>query len=270
MGSSSSPIGIFDSGIGGLTVAKAVKEALPNEQIIYLGDTVHMPYGDKSSHAIKSYAKKITQFLLEKNCKAIVIACNSASTVASKLLSKQLDSEIPLINVIDPTVELVSKRKNAKFIGLIGTKKTVSSGVYAKRLKTLNAKLKLYSKATPLLAPMIEEGYFNNNISRTIIHAYLSSSHLGTIDTLILGCTHYPLIKKEIEQYYAQPIHIVDSSIVTAKVLKNRLAKLKLLSKEPVPKKDVFYVTDYTTGFEKAAQLFFGEQVTLEESRMFD
>ena len=237
MSDASRPIGIFDSGIGGLTVAKAIKETLPNEQIVYFGDTVHMPYGDKSSHAIKTYAKRITKFLLNQNCKAIVIACNSASTVASNLLDKELKLSVPIINVIDPTVELVAKSKKAKFIGLIGTKKTVSSGVYAKRLKSLNANLKLYSKATPLLAPMIEEGYFNNNISRTIIHSYLSSSHLGTIDTLILGCTHYPLIKSEIEQYYAQPIHIIDSSIVTARALKNKLTKLHILNKEAHTKK---------------------------------
>lgn len=268
MNDASRPIGIFDSGIGGLTVAKAIKETLPNEQIVYFGDTVHMPYGDKSSHAIKTYSKRITRFLLKQNCKAIVIACNSASTVASKLLSRELN--IPVINVIDPTVEMVAKSKKSKVIGLIGTKKTVSSGVYAKRLKSLNPDLKLYSKATPLLAPMIEEGFFNNNISRTIIHSYLASSRLGTIDTLILGCTHYPLIKNEIAPYYEQPIHIIDSSIVTARALMKTLSELGILNKAAQKESDVFFVTDYTAGFEKAAQLFFGKQIKLKESRIFD
>lgn len=269
MQESSKPIGIFDSGIGGLTIAKTIKAALPNEQLVYFGDTMHLPYGDKSSQSIKSYAARIAKFLVAKDCKIIVIACNSASTVASKMLERLYGEMLPIINVIDPTVRLVANLPDSKRIGLIGTKKTVGSGVYAKRLKLNNKNQKLFSKATPLLAPMIEEGFFNNNISRTIIHAYLSSSQLKEIDTLILGCTHYPLIKPEIETFYKTPKNIIDSSVVTALEVKSVLEKLNLISTAAPLASDMFYVSDYTQGFEKAAKLFFGKSIKLKESRIF-
>mgnify|MGYP001952264899 CR=1 FL=1 len=266
---SSKPIGIFDSGIGGLTIAKTIKEVLPDERIVYFGDTVHLPYGDKSSQSIKKYAQEITEFLIANDCKAVVVACNSASTVASKVLEKRFGKETPIINVIDPTVKLVASSKAAKKIGLIGTKKTVGSGVYAKRLKAKNSSQELFSKATPLLAPMIEEGFYNNTISKTIIHAYLSSKHLADIDTLILGCTHYPLIKSEIEDFYKKPKFIIDSSIVTANELKRVLEEKGIVNKTPNKEPDLFYISDYTLGFEKAAKQFFGKSIKLQESRIF-
>jgi glutamate racemase len=167
------PIGIFDSGIGGLTVAKAIAEALPNETIIYFGDTAHLPYGDKSKESITMYSKRITAFLLAKGCKAIVIACNTASAHAYADLKKAYP-KVPILNVIDPTVDYcLTKYKKGK-IGVIATRGTIKSRIYPRKLNKENPKLEVPQTATPLLAPMIEEGFFNNKISKTIINSYLS------------------------------------------------------------------------------------------------
>ncbi len=263
------PIGIFDSGIGGLTIAKAIKNELPEEQLVYFGDTIHLPYGDKSTLSIQNYADKISAFLVEKNCKVIVIACNSASAVATKLLEKKFKGKIAIINVIDPTIQLVCANHQLKKVGLIGTKKTVSSGVYAKKLKKLDTSISLYSKATPLLAPMIEEGFFNNSISKTVINSYLSNHHLQEIDTLILACTHYPLINPEIQEYYKGKVQVIDSSVVTAKSVSKYLTNNNLLNLKR-KKADQFFVSEYTPAFEKAAKIFFHQSIKLQEKRLFD
>src|SRR5690606_16066785 len=165
----SAPIGIFDSGIGGLTVARAVKNLLPNESIFYFGDTAHLPYGDKSTAAIQAYSIKICDVLLQHNCKVILMACNSASSAAYRLVKEYVGSKALVINVIDPMVNYVKKNYNNKTIWLIGTKKTVASNVYQKKIDKLAQGINLKALATPLLAPMIEEGYFNNSISEKII-----------------------------------------------------------------------------------------------------
>src|SRR5688572_21990204 len=152
---STAPIGIFDSGIGGLTVAKAIKQLLPSENIVYFGDTAHLPYGDKSEAAIQAYSIKIADVLLKKGCKVIVIACNSASSAADELLKEYVNKEVHIINVIDPMVELVTSQYPAKRVGLIGTKRTVQSGVYARKIADASKSINLQSLATPLLVPMI-------------------------------------------------------------------------------------------------------------------
>src|SRR5688572_28942509 len=183
----SSPIGIFDSGIGGLTVAHAIKKALPSEDMIYFGDTAHLPYGDKSEAAIQAYSIKIADILLKKGCKVIVIACNSASSAAYELLKEYVRRDTHIINVIDPMVAYVVDHYPSKNIGLIGTKRTVQSGIYHKKLSELGKNITLHSLATPLLAPMIEEGFFNNQISHEIIAQYLADPTLQNIDALILA-----------------------------------------------------------------------------------
>ncbi|MBZ0245527.1 MAG: glutamate racemase, partial [Cyclobacteriaceae bacterium] len=174
MNNAHSPIGIYDSGIGGLTVAHAITQLLPNEDIIYFGDTAHLPYGDKSEAAIQAYSIKIADVLLKKGCKVIVIACNSASSAAYELLKEYVRKDAHIINVIDPMVMHIAENFANTKIGLIGTKRTVMSGVYSQRLNEMNHSIKLESMATPLLAPMIEEGFFNNQISHEIISQYLS------------------------------------------------------------------------------------------------
>ena len=265
----SQPIGIFDSGIGGLTVAHAIRKILPNEQLIYFGDTAHMPYGDKSPEAIKFYSLKIAKFLLDKKCKVIVIACNTASSHAFHELVHFLGDKIPIINVIDPVVDSLVRNGTDKKIGVIWTKSTIRSDIYAKKFKSAAPHIIVSSLATPLLAPMIEEGFFDNNISKTIIDSYLSSPKLKKIDSLILACTHYPLIKAEISSFYKGKVHVVNTAEIVAEYVKDRLSELKLLN-EGSPQKHQFYVSDYTPSFEKSTRLFFGEKINLKQYPIWD
>jgi glutamate racemase len=261
---SSSPIGIFDSGIGGLTVANAIQKVLPNESLIYFGDTAHLPYGDKSPDSIKYYAIRISQFLMERNCKMIVIACNTASSIAYETVKDFVNGRIPVINVIDPVVDVVIRNSKVEKVGVIGTKVTIKSDIYSKKIKSKNKKIDVSSLATPLLAPMIEEGFFNNKISRSIISSYLSSRKLAKIDSLILACTHYPLIRPEVEDYYKKKINIVDTAGVVAENVKQVLKSGNLLSKTKKPKHH-FYVSDFTKSFEESTRFFFKNKIHLEK-----
>jgi glutamate racemase len=266
---SQQPIGIFDSGIGGLTVAHAIQNLLPNESIIYFGDTAHLPYGDKSEAAIQAYSIKIADVLLSKGCKVIVIACNSASSASYELLKEYVRKESHIINVIDPMVAWVVDNYPANQVGLIGTKRTVQSGVYVKKINETGKKITVKSLATPLLAPMIEEGFFNNQISHEIIAQYLSDPQLSNVDALILACTHYPLIKKEIDSFYHHQLPILDSSLVVAEALRKYLQAAGLLNHHPHPVRH-FFVSDYTEAFEAATKIFFGQQLHLEQHRLWN
>jgi glutamate racemase len=257
------PIGIFDSGIGGLTVAHTIHEHLPFEQIVYFGDTAHLPYGDKSEAAIQAYSIKIADVLLKKGCKVIVIACNSASSASYELLKEYVRNQIHIINVIDPMVEFVANQLAGKKVGLIGTKRTVQSGIYSRKLKEVNPTIELYSLATPLLAPMIEEGFYNSGISHEVIAEYLADPILSSIEALILACTHYPLIEKEIKEYYQHKVVVLDSSIIVAQALREYLASNGLLNNSSDPTHH-FMVSDYTESFEASTQIFFGKKVKLE------
>jgi glutamate racemase len=263
------PIGIFDSGIGGLTVAHAIKKLLPEEDLIYFGDTAHLPYGDKSEAAIQVYSIKIADILLKKGCKVIVIACNSASSASYELLKEYVRTDTHIINVIDPMVALVTAAFKGSNIGLIGTKRTVQSGVYLRKIEEANKHITLQSLATPLLAPMIEEGFFNNQISHEIIAQYLSDPVLKNIEALILACTHYPLIKKEINEFYGGKMTILDSSEVVAQALKKYLQEQGLLRTSHHPEHH-FLVSDFTESFESSARMFFHESVKLEKHSLWN
>lgn len=264
MGKENDPIGIFDSGIGGLTVAHAIKKLLPNESLIYFGDTAHLPYGDKSEAAIQAYSVKIANLLLEKGCKVIVIACNSASSAASDLLREYVNNEARIINVIDPMIDLITSRYSNAKIGLIGTRRTVQSDVYSKKLAERGFTSPISALATPLLAPMIEDGFFNSQISREIINEYLSNSRLSDIDVLILACTHYPLIKKEISEFYNNRIPVLDSAEVVAHSLNAYLTENNLRSTS-ADSWEKFYVSDFTDSFEASTRIFFRQAVHLEK-----
>lgn len=259
---SSAPIGIFDSGIGGMTVARAVTRLLPKENTIYFGDTAHLPYGDKSTAAIQAYSIKICNVLLQQNCKLILIACNSASAAAYELAREYIGSKARVLNVIDPVVDYIKERYEGKTVGLIGTKQTVLSNVYKKKVDALNRGILLKSLSTPLLAPMIEEGFVDNAISESIIARYLSDSELDGIEALILGCTHYPLIKKQIRNYFGDAVEILDTSEIVAHSLRAWLEQHYLVNEKGEGKRD-FYVSDYTQSFEQSTQLFFGKQINL-------
>lgn len=251
-------IGIFDSGIGGLTIASAVKKQHPNRQIVYFGDTLHLPYGDKSSKSIQSYIKAITAFLYEQGCADIVVACNSASSVLDGVPLH--NPEIHLTNVIDPVVETITNADSIQRVGVIGTKRTIDSDVYSSRIRSKRPDIEVHSLATPLLAPMIEEGFIHGDIAEKVIHEYLGE--LPEIDALILGCTHYPLIRTEIDAFYGGKVKLFDAPDLVANTL-------KLHDELPPGKEDHFYVSDLTPAFEKTAKLFFGERVKLEKSNLF-
>lgn len=262
------PIGIFDSGIGGLTVAHAISKLLPNEQIIYFGDTAHLPYGDKSPELIHSFVKKISRFLLNKEqCKSVIIACNTASATSYEFLRDLHEGTYPIINVIDPIIEAIVDDNNLKNVGLIATKTTVDSGVYQEKMSRRNPNIKMNVLATPLLAPMIEEGFSRDKISKTVIENYLSHPNFKNIDALILGCTHYVLIKDEINDFFNGKVKLFDSTDVLAQKLKLILEIEGLLSTQSPPK-NKFYVSDLTKGFADSASRFYANTIELQLKKL--
>jgi glutamate racemase len=263
------PIGVFDSGIGGLTVAHAIRKALPHENLVYFGDTAHLPYGDKSPESIQHYAVEISRYLVQKGCKAIVIACNTASAFGFQAVHQEFGQQLPVVNVIDPVARYVAENFTGKKVGVIGTKGTIGSRIYPKTIARLNNKVALTSLATPLLAPMIEEGFYNNNISQTIINSYLSKKSFAGVEALILGCTHYPLIKYEIKRFYKGQAEIIDSAELVARYLGFVLAQEDLLRSKGTTH-HTFLVSDYTDSFEKSTRIFFREAVHLDEVRLWD
>ncbi|MGK7395608.1 MAG: glutamate racemase [Candidatus Cyclobacteriaceae bacterium M3_2C_046] len=265
----SSPIGIFDSGIGGMTVAYAIKQLLPGESMIYFGDTAHLPYGDKSTAAIQAYAIKITDLLLKSQTKLILIACNSASAAAYDLVKAYVGSKAKVFNVIDPVVDHIREEFSGQKVGLIGTKQTVNSNVYKQKIEQLNEDIELVSVATPLLAPMIEEGFIENRVSQQVIHEYLKNPLLKDIQALILGCTHYPLIKSQINDYYQDQVRVIDSAEIVARSLKAFLEYNNLLNKEDQPEYR-FMVSDYTRSFEESTRIFFREKVQLDKYPLWE
>ena len=207
------PIGVFDSGLGGLTVVKALKKLLPNESIIYFGDTARLPYGVKSKDLVKQYSIQITKFLIQKNAKIIIIACNTATAMALNVLRNKFSSN-PIIGVIEPGVQQAILKTNNKQIGVIGTIATISSNAYEKSIKEKNTEIKAISKACPLFVPFVEEGWIQGTALNEIAEHYLSIFN-NNIDTLILGCTHYPLLKNTISQH-TKNITLIDSAYAVA------------------------------------------------------
>lgn len=262
------PIGIFDSGVGGLTVAQAVKQILPSESIIYFGDTAHLPYGDKSAESIRYYSKRITEFLLEHKAKVVLVACNTASASAFESLKNEFRNQTILIDVINPVVDYISV-KNFNKVGVIGTKGTISSGTYEKKIREISSQTNVVSMATPLLVPMIEEGFIFDDISNAIIRTYLSNDILNGIQALILGCTHYPIIKNQINKIYNFDVEIIDSARLVSKIVRDTLDKNGLLNDSGIVK-DQFFVSDYTPYFEKIARMFFEGEINLAKADIWN
>lgn len=259
------PIGIFDSGIGGLTVANAIKILMPNESIVYFGDTAHLPYGDKSADAIRYFSLRIAKFFIEQNCKMVVIACNSASSTSYETLLDFYKDELIFINVIDPLVQTVLS-EDVKKIGVIATKATIASNVYPRKLKAKNPMLEVQQLATPLLAPMIEEGFHNNDVSQSIIQNYLKQTELANIEALLLACTHYPLIREEIKSYLPSEVLVLDPNTSCAEQVLDTLQKFDIENDGEYPKEDAFYVSDLTASFIETTQLFYNKKVALNEA----
>lgn len=263
------PIGIFDSGIGGLTVAKAIDELLPNESFIYFGDTAHTPWGDKSKSAILTYAKRIIDVLLEQECKLIVVACNTASTTALDVIQEHIGNRVPVLNVLDPIIEHIGMAYQNQQIGVIGTKQTIASGAYQSRLCALPANLSVRALPTPLLCPLIEEGFTHQHpLPKLVLQEYLSQTVLKDIDALVLACTHYPLLKPLIEEHYNHQVDVIDSATLVAHAL-GRVLKKENLQNPHNSATRRFLVTDINPCFEKIAKLFFSESIQLEPYELF-
>ncbi|PID77976.1 MAG: glutamate racemase [Deltaproteobacteria bacterium] len=246
-------IGIFDSGIGGLTTVKALTDKLPYADILYFGDTARTPYGSKSAETIRNYSRENADFLIENGAKIIIIACNSASSVATELLRKRY--KIPVFEVITPAVQLAVKKSKNKKIGIIGTRATVSSGIYEKNIKELDSQIQVFSNASPLLVPLIEEGFLKAPETRRIVKKYLIPLKTRQIDTLILGCTHYPILKEIIKGKSGKKVNIIDSSAAIAESVEKYLFSQDNYEKitGTTGKRD-FYVSDITPQFGLLAQ----------------
>ncbi len=256
-------IGIFDSGLGGLTVAKEILDKLPNYKIIYFGDTARTPYGSKSAETITKYAIENTKFLLNKSAKIIVVACHTVSSVSMPAL-KSLFPEIPFFEVVTPSFKKALIITKNKKIGLIGTRTTVESGIYNLLFSQADPQIKLYSNPSPLLVPLIEEGWINKPETRKIIKKYLIPLKMKGIDTLILGCTHYPLIKKIIQEKAGKRIKLVDPSKEVAIQVKEFIEKNPNLKEKLDPNGEIeIYVSDITPNFKKIAQLFLNKKINL-------
>ena len=255
--SNSLPIGVFDSGLGGLTVVKALKDLMPNENIIYFGDTAHIPYGTKSTETVTHYSKQITGFLSDKNVKLIVVACNTASALALPAIKQTFD--IPMIGVIEPGAEAAVNTTKSGVIGVIGTISTISSGAYSSRIRNLNSNLITSGQACPLFVPLAEEGWTTGNVPRMIAETYLNYFNSNNVDTVILGCTHYPLLKKTIQSVLNPGVQLIDSS----EAVSEAVAKL-LHDKDNEANKEkdgtlTCYVTDMPQKFEELGRRFLGE-----------
>lgn len=257
------PIGIFDSGIGGLTVARAIHQLLPQESIIYIGDTAHSPWGNQSATAIQYYASRICQTLLDHNCKIIVIACNTASATAFDAVQRIVKDRAILFNVIDPVIDhLVANHQN-QTVGLIGTKQTIKSQAYFTRLSKQTSNINLQSLATPLLAPLIEEGFSNTSSAQEIIDHYLNNPSLQNITALILGCTHYPLIKQQVANFFGSKVDVIDSADLIAKMVAAQLEARNLKNTTSKPGK-TFYVSHDSEFFNHTAKQFFPGDIKLQ------
>ncbi|HXZ88977.1 MAG TPA: glutamate racemase [Candidatus Binataceae bacterium] len=252
------PIGVFDSGIGGLTVLKALAAALSNEEFIYLGDTARLPYGTKSAEVIVRYSRENTGFLLAKGIKLLVVACNTSSAVALDAIAG--DTMVPVVGVIEPGARAAVRTSRTGKIGVIGTEATIASGAYTRMIQKLRPSAEIYTRACPLLVPLAEEGWVDNEIALLTVAHYLESLKQSGIDTLVLGCTHYPLLTGLFERVLGPGVRIIDSATATAAAVRERLGALKMLRRHG-PGGQSFFVTESPERFIRVGRRFFGPEV---------
>jgi len=253
------PIGVFDSGIGGLTVFKELMRILPNENIVYFGDTARVPYGTKSEKTIKEYSIQNTKFLLSQKVKAIVIACNTSSAVA--LNEIQSMTEIPVIGVIKPGSRAAAKNTKNKKVAVIGTTATILSKAYEKEIQSIDPTIEVYGKACPLFVPVVEEGWSNHKIAELAAEEYLGELRKHSIDTMVLGCTHYPLLKNTIQKVMGENVILVDSGVETAKVVKEILERENLLNQSSLKPNYTFFVSDLPQKFKQVGEMFLEREI---------
>lgn len=256
--SSELPIGIFDSGIGGLTVVKEVRALLPHEDLVYLGDTARVPYGTKSPTTVVRFACEDTQFLVEQNVKAVVVACNTASAWALPTLERKF--EMPIFGVIIPGAQAAVAATRNHRVGVIGTNATIRSQAYTKAILSRDDEIEVFARACPLLVPLVEEAWSRNDITAAILREYLEPMIAKKVDTLVLGCTHYPLLKTAIRKITGKQITLIDSAHTCARYLRDGLERLNLLSRRRERQGTLQpFVTDETERFQEIAHRFLGE-----------
>lgn len=263
------PIAVFDSGVGGLTVFRALRRRLPNEHLVYFGDTAHVPYGTKSPETVRRLTRAHLSFLAARGVKCAVIACNTASAVALESVAKQV--RIPLLGVIDPGVLQALDRTRTGRIGVLGTSTTIRSGAYQRRLVLLDRRVRVHAVACPLFVPLIEEGWSDHEVARRIAVEYLSPLLRAKVDTVILGCTHYPLLAPTLRRVLGPRVQLVDSAAAVAGETERILAGMDLLRVPPKAGllrgrggrgRETFYLTDTGGHFPAVARRFLGKPVT--------
>ena len=256
---SNNPIGIFDSGVGGLTLLKSIKDILPNETLVYFGDTARVPYGTKSAETIQKFSLQIASFLQKFKIKALVVACHTASSTALSVLKENL--KIPVVGVTEPTIKSAVKTTKNKHIGIIGTKTTIGSGGYQSLIRDLDPSIIITTVTAPLLVPLVEEGWLNKDATKIILREYIAPFKKAKIDTLVLGCTHYPILKNLFSEELGVGVTLIDASIETAVYLKELLQEKTLLNKNVGLNEPSFYVSDDPKKFSNLAQSFLGEKI---------
>ncbi len=245
------PVGVFDSGVGGLTVVKEIMHQLPNEEIVYFGDTARVPYGSKSKETVTAYSRQIVKFLQTKKVKAIVIACNTASAFALETIAKEIP--VPIIGVVKPGAKTAAETTRSGRIGIIGTEGTIKSGLYNEFLHNTNESLQVFGKACPLFVPLVEEGWIHDPVTKEVASRYLAELHEKDVDTLVLGCTHYPLIRDIIHEVAGNGVTLVNPAYETARTLQELLLAQGLLADENAIPDHKFYVSDGAEKFREFA-----------------
>jgi glutamate racemase len=263
-------IGIFDSGIGGLTVVRSLMERLPFENIIYFGDTARVPYGIKSVETINRYAAQITKFLINKDVKMLIVACNTMAAVAHQTIidlsqipvaavaSQKIVETVPVLEVIDASARMAIQNTRNKSIGVIGTPATINSNAYARAIHLLDKDVKVFSQACPLFVPLVEEGWFDHPATRLIAQEYLKPVIAEQIDTLVLGCTHYPLLKPLLQDILGKGVNLIDSAEAMADIAADLIDKQNIGNKNTSPPDYIFYVSDLPYRFQTIGERFLG------------
>ncbi len=245
------PIGVFDSGVGGLTVVKEIMRALPNESIVYYGDTARVPYGSKSAETITAYSRQIAKFLMTQEVKAIVVACNTVSALSLETIKEEF--AVPFIGVVKPGAKMAAQATKNNKIGIIATEGTISSGIYEKFLKTTNPEVEVFGKACPLFVPLAEEGWLEDTVTKQVAERYLAELKEKQVDALVLGCTHYPLLRSVIGDVMGENVTLVNPAYETAKELCYVLEDSGLLREEGSQPVHKFYVSDGAEKFRRFA-----------------
>jgi len=253
------PIGVFDSGVGGLTVVRELMKNLPNEQLVYFADTLRFPYGSKKKSDIIEYSRQIVKFLLTKNVKAIVIACNTICCNSYEELCSEFD--MTFIDLLSPTASVFTSNGSSRSFGIIATEATISSGVYERFVKKSNPLINVYSKACPLFAPLVEEGWYDNEVAELTAKIYLSELMHKNIDTLILGCTHYPILTKCIQKV-CRGVNIIDPAQYSVHELSKIITETEALREDPMRPHHEFFVSSNSNNFDKSYENIMGTSVS--------